>query len=186
MNKLILAVLIAAFLLVLPVQATIYVGGDDGFPSISEAILEAKEKETIIVYEGIYKENVVINKPLVLKAAGNVTIEAANSDKDVVEITANDVVFSGFNVKRGYTGISLNIVQSGKIENNSVFENDFGIGLILSCNNIIANNTAFNNKVTGIHLQVYSDTNKITNNTACENSNMGLKIQDSEEKDLKS
>jgi len=45
MNKLILAVLIAAFLLVLPVQATIYVGGDEGVTSISEAIALAKENE---------------------------------------------------------------------------------------------------------------------------------------------
>jgi len=51
MNKLILAVLIAAFLLVLPVQATIYVGGDEGVTSISEAIATAKENESISIYE---------------------------------------------------------------------------------------------------------------------------------------
>ena len=181
MNKLTLAFLIAAFLLVLPVQATIYVGGDEGVTSISEAIALAKENETIIVYEGIYHENVVIDKPLVLKTSGNVTIEARDDSASVVWIKAHNVVFSSFHVKRGYNGISLNNVQSGKIENNSVFENDFGIALISSCNNIIANNTAFNNKVNGIHLQDYSDTNKITNNTACENGNRGLEIQDSEE-----
>jgi parallel beta-helix repeat protein len=181
MNKLTLAFLIAAFLLVLPVQATIYVGGDEGVTSISEAIALAKENETIIVYEGIYHENVVIDKPLVLKTSGNVTIEARDDSASVVWIKAHNVVFSSFHVKRGYNGISLNNVQSGKIENNSVFENDFGIALISSCNNIIANNTAFNNKVNGIHLQDYSDTNKITNNTACENSDVGLQIQDSEE-----
>jgi pectin methylesterase-like acyl-CoA thioesterase len=66
MNKLILAVLIAALFLVLPVQATIYVGGEDGVTTVSEAIEKANENETIIVYEGVYRENVVIDKPLVL------------------------------------------------------------------------------------------------------------------------
>jgi len=66
MNKFIVAVLIAAALLVLPAQATIYVGGDDGVPTISEAIEIAKGDETIIVYEGVYRENVIIDKPVVL------------------------------------------------------------------------------------------------------------------------
>jgi parallel beta-helix repeat protein len=181
MNKLILAVLIAAFLLIMPAQATIYVGGDDGVTSISEAIEKAKENETIIVSEGIYSENVVIDKPLVLKASGNVTIEARNDSATVVWIKAHNVVFSSFNVKEGYIGIRLNNVQNCKIENNSVFENDYGIALLSSSGNTIANNTAFNNKVNGILLRDSSDTNEITNNTVCENSDVGLQIQDSTE-----
>ncbi len=52
MNKLTFAFLIAAFLLlIVPAQATIYVGGEAGVPSISEAIEKASENETIIVYE---------------------------------------------------------------------------------------------------------------------------------------
>ena len=47
-------------------------------------MLQAKEDETIIVYEGIYHENVVIDKPLVLKASGNVTIDALDNYKIVV------------------------------------------------------------------------------------------------------
>jgi hypothetical protein len=74
MNKLILAVLIAAYLLLIfPAQATIYVGGENGVPTISEVIEKASENETIIVCEGIYRENVVIDKTLILKASGNVT-----------------------------------------------------------------------------------------------------------------
>ena len=136
MNKLILALLIAALLsLIAPAQATIYVGGEDGVTSITAAIALAKENETIIVYEGIYIENVVIDKPLILKASGNVTIEARNDSATVVWIKAHNVVVSGFNIKRGYVGIRLNNVQNSKIENNSVFENDFGIALLSSSGN---------------------------------------------------
>lgn len=169
MNKLILAVLIAAFLLVIPVQATIYVGGEDGVTSISEAIEKASENETIIVYEEVYRENVVIDKPLILKASGNVTIEAADSDKDVVQITANKVAFSWFNVKGGYVGIRLDNVRNCRIENNTAFENDYGIGLVSSSDNSIVNNAAFNNKVNGFTLEDCSNNNRIENNTALNN-----------------
>ena len=96
---------IAAFIIIAPVQATIYVGCEDGLVSISEAIEKAKENETIIVCGGIYKENVVIYKPLILKAMGNVTIEALDDSKEVVVIEANNVVFSGFSVKGGSCGV---------------------------------------------------------------------------------
>ncbi|RCV65428.1 CASH domain-dontaining protein [Methanophagales archaeon] len=168
MNKLILAFLIAAFLLVLPVQATIYVGGEDGLATISEAIKKANENETIIVCEGIYSENVVIDKPLILKTAGNVTIEAAESNKDVVSIKASNVVFSGFNVKCGYVGIHLDKLQGCEIENNSVFGNDIGISLNTSSGNGIVNNAAFKNEITGIQLDS-SNNNRIENNTALDN-----------------
>ncbi len=155
--------------------------GDFYCGTIKESLNMAENGDTIIVCEGTYRENVVIDKPLVLKAAGNVTIEAADDSAPVVWIEANNVVFSSFHVKGGYVGIRLNNVQNCKIENNNVFENDFGIALLSSSGNTIANNTAFNNKVNGIHLQDSSDTNEIINNTASENSGSGLKIQDSEE-----
>jgi pectin methylesterase-like acyl-CoA thioesterase len=79
MNKLILAITATFLIIIVPAQATIYVGGEAGLASISEAIEAATENETIIVYEGIYRENVVIDKPLILKAAGNVTVEAADN-----------------------------------------------------------------------------------------------------------
>jgi parallel beta-helix repeat protein len=179
MNKLTLAFLIAAFLLLIaPVQATIYVGGEAGVPSISEAIEKATENETIIVCEGIYRENVAIDKPLILKASGNVTIEAADDSDFVVWIEANNVVFSGFSVKGGFAGIHLGNVLGCRIENNSVFENDFGIGLISSSGNSILNNTACGNCDDGIYLQDSSG-NEVKNNTACGNCDDGIYLQDS-------
>jgi parallel beta-helix repeat protein len=202
MNKLILAFLIAAFLLLIaPAQATIYVGGETGVPSISEAIEKANENETIIVCEGIYSENVAIDKPLILKASGNVTIKAADDSSFVVWIRANNVVFSGFNVKGGFAGIHLGNVRGCRIENNSVSENDYGIGLISSSGNSIINNTACDNRKEGIHLGdssgnevrnnianknlygiallISSNNNKIENNTACENGDVGIHLGDS-------
>ena len=82
MNKLILAFVIAAFLLIIvPAQATIYVGGEDGVATISEAIEKASENETIIVYEGVYKENIEVDKSISIRSYGkskDTVIEANN------------------------------------------------------------------------------------------------------------
>ncbi|MCW3130446.1 MAG: right-handed parallel beta-helix repeat-containing protein [Methanophagales archaeon] len=155
--------------------------GDFYCDTIQEAVDMAEDGDTIIVCEGIYHENVVIDKPLILKAAGNVTIEAPDTAKKVVLIKANNVVFSSFNVKGGYVGIGLDNAQGCEIENNSVFENDFGIALRSSSGNTILNNVAFKNKENGIHLQDYSNNNSIINNTACENGNRGIHLYDSSE-----
>jgi parallel beta-helix repeat protein len=205
MNKLMLAFLIAAFLLLIaPAHATIYVGGEAGLTTISEAIEKASENETIIVYEGTYRENVVIDKPLILKASGNVTIEALDDSHSVVPIKANNVVFSGFNVKGGYAGIYLYIVQGCEIKNNRVFENDFGIALTSSSGNSILNNVVLENEENGIHLEdssgnevsnnianknldgivlirrlIGSNKNKIENNNASKNRDRGITLQDS-------
>jgi len=183
MNKLTLAFLTAAcILLIVPAQATIYVGGEAGLASISEAIEKATENGTIVVYEGIYRENVVIDKPLILKAAGNVTVEAADNTRPVVWLKANSVVFSGFIVKGGYVGIHLDNVRNCGIENNTVFGNDFGIGLVSSSSNSIEYNTASENEH-GIVLDSCSS-NTIVNNSASENGDRGLLIQDSEENEV--
>ncbi len=185
MNKLTLAFLIAAFLLlIVPAQATIYVGGETGVPSISEAINKAKENETIIVCEGIYRENVVIDKSLILKASGNVTIEALDNNKDVMLIKANNVAFSGFNVTGGNAGIGLDNVQGCEIENNSMFENDYGIGLISSSGNSIKNNLANSNHYCGIGLWTSSG-NIIANNTIKNNGDNGIYLDSSNNNEIR-
>jgi nitrous oxidase accessory protein len=192
MNKLIFVCLIVSFLLlIVPAQATIYVGGDEGVATISDAIEKAKKNENIIVYEGIYKENVVIEKPLVLKASGNVTIVSADPRSPVIKIKAKNVAFSGFNVKGGYDGIRLLSVQWCKIENNSVCENYFsGIHLSSeypysgSCGNSILNNIAFKNGDYGILLDNNSSNNVIKNNTAFENRRDGICFYDSSENEI--
>ena len=201
MKKLILAFVIAAFLLIIvPAQATIYVGGEAGVATISEAIEKASENETIIVYEGIYRENVVIDKPVILKASGNVTIEAVDNSQPVVWINTNSTFFSGFNVKGGYVGILLDNVWECGVEDNSVFENNWGILLGYGSDNSILNNIAFKNDICGIGVKeswenevssnivnqnshgfvlLESNNNKIKDNTACKYGDQGIFLEDS-------
>ena len=147
MNKLTLAFLIAAFLLVLPVQATIYVGGDEGVTSISEAIALAKENETIIVYEGIYRENIEVDKSVSIRSydkASDTVIEANKySWKNIVSIRANNVTISGFTIRNSVgDGIYLDAVEGCNISGNNIYSTQIGIHLFSSSNNIITHNTA--------------------------------------------
>ena len=158
--------------------------GDIYCDTIQEAVDMAEEGDTIVVCEGIYHENVVIDKPLIVKASGNVTIESFDDSNFTVWIKANNVVFSGFNVKGGYIGIRLSNVHGCRIENNSVVENDFGIALISSSGNSIVNNSAVKNEDNGIHFQDSSNNNKIENNTACENGDRGIYLADSSGNDV--
>jgi nitrous oxidase accessory protein len=174
MNKLILAFLIAAVLLVLPVQATIYVGGEEGVNTISEAIEKATENETIIVYEGIYIENIEIDKSVSILSYGgalDTVIEAKNSWKDVVIIRVNKVTISGFTIRNRNSkadGIYLDAVEGCNISDNNIHSTRIGIYLFLSNGNKISHNTVNFNDNSGILLGSSND-NFISNNTANSN-----------------
>ncbi len=94
-------------------QTTLHVD-DDGvqwpgaYTTISAALTVAANGYTIIVHEGTYIENVVINKSLSLIGAGNTTtiIDGnidGNDDGNAVTITASNVTVSGFTVTGGWS-----------------------------------------------------------------------------------
>ena len=159
MNKLILAVLIAAFLLLIaPAQATIYVGGEDGVPTISDAIEKASENETIIVYEGIYRENIEVDKSVSIRSYGKASdtvIEAKNSGKNIANIRANNVTISGFTIRNSVgDGIYLDTVEGCNISGNNIYSTRIGIYLLASTNNKITHNL---NDNSGIFLNSSND-----------------------------
>jgi len=86
----------------------LYVGGagPGNYSKIQEAITNATNGDTIIVYPGIYYENqILINKNLVIQGANWATtiIDGSNAllaNEGLVRITANgDVTFQGFTVR---------------------------------------------------------------------------------------
>ena len=92
--------LITLFLGVLSVYGdTIYVR--DNYSTIQEAIDAAKDGDVIIVRDGVYYENLVINKSIILKSENgpeNCTIDGNNSG-DVIVIVVNGVTIEGFTVR---------------------------------------------------------------------------------------
>ena len=190
---------------------TLYVDDDAGeggngslerpFSRIQDAVNASEDEDKVRVWEGVYFENVVVNKTLNLIGNGSETstIDGGGSG-DVVKITTDWVNMSGFRVvgsgkssepysKSGikvesnhcrflnnncsdnYHGIYLNDSKDCKIENNTCNTNIDGICFSNSSNCTITNNTC-KSKYYGISL-MYSRDCTITNNT-CKNNYWGI------------
>jgi parallel beta-helix repeat protein len=144
----------------------------ENFFTIQKAIDDSDtlDGHTIYVENGIYYENVIVNKSINLTGedSENTIIDGGGSG-DVVRIVANWVNISGFTVKRsglvsGYAGIKLENVQYCIISNNDVTSNLHGIRLESSSNNTITFNDIYSNSNYGISLPSSSNDNEISNN----------------------
>ena len=102
----------------------------------------------------------------------NFTISAALAhgisiqDTDAYFVIKNCTVYDGGS---SYDGIYLENVTHGSVENCTVYNNTWGIGLSSSCyNNTLTGNTAYNNTA-GIFLSYSCSNNTLTSNTAYNN-----------------
>ena len=142
--------------------------------SIQAVVTAANAGDTIIVRDGTYTENIDINKRLTIQSengSASTIAQAANPDDHVFEVTADYVNISGFTVEGANeyetpapAGIYLYYVNYCNIFDNNLSNNYNGIRLFGSGNNKLANNTALNNKDSGILLEDTSDNNLVMNN----------------------
>jgi len=159
---------------------TIYV--PDDYEKIQWAVDNATAGDTIVVRDGVYVENIDINKPhLTIKSengSANCVVQAASSNDHVFYVTADNVTIKGFTVTGALgswkAGVYLHNSKNSRIENVNASNNFHGIYLYKSSNNIIANNTVSNNGY-GIYLD-YSSSNTIANNTASNNEQHGIRL----------
>ena len=70
-------------------------GGAD-FTGIQDAINNAKEGDTILVYSGIYYENVVVDKTVTLKGIEHPVVDACGRES-AITLTADGITLVGFN-----------------------------------------------------------------------------------------
>jgi len=169
----------------MPEPSTWYVNGsgEADFTTIQAAVTAASYGDTIIVKDGIYTENVVVDKSLVIKSENGALltiVQAAETNKDVFEIKAGKVTIEGFTVSGASStdksGIAISGLSSGycTIINNQCSGNDQGIAIKgLSSNNQNINNKVDNNSCSengryGIYLSNTSG-NLVTNNTFSNN-----------------
>ncbi|MEA1864004.1 MAG: NosD domain-containing protein, partial [Euryarchaeota archaeon] len=185
---------------------TIYVDDDfvDDPPNhkwntIQEGIDDAYDGTTIIVSDGIYNENVDVDKCLTIRSengADATIVQAESSSDHVFEVTDDWVTISGFTTtgtEYPCAGIYLCGADRCKVSYNAASTNWNGICLLYSSDNTIIGNNAANNNhdidlsyssgnaltnnCGSIHLD-YSDNNKITNNT-CSNHYTGIDLSSS-------
>lgn len=128
-------------------EKTITVTKDGSLRSITEAINTASPGDTIIVESGVYRERIVVDKPLRLVGANNPIIDGGGSGT-VVEIKAPGCVIKGFTVtgsgshlSNEDTGILLDTAAGGVIEGNTLKDVLFGIYIKNSPNTVIRGNT---------------------------------------------
>jgi len=166
---------------------TIYIDDDfedeprnDRWNTIHEGIMDAREGDIIIVYEGIYHETVDVDKSVILKGIDYPVIDACHNG-DVLRITADNCKVSGFELINSgdvwpNSGFSI-YSNSNTIEDNIVFSNHCGISLWGSSNNILSENKVSNSGWEGIYLE-HSSNNEITKNTISNSKARGILICD--------
>lgn len=156
--------------------------------SVQGAINNVSSGGTVIVYPGLYKENLIIDKPLIIisKYAGSykeslivdkplkvirseerestyAVIQAADPEKDVFGVTADNVTIYGFNITgTKKAGIHSN-GSNGNITGNKLISNEYGIYLTDSNRNVLENNEVNNNSL-GIYLKNCNQ-NQLKNNS---------------------
>jgi parallel beta-helix repeat protein len=155
---------------------TLYVGGSGtgNYTSIQSAINDAVNGDTIFVYNGIYYENIVVDKTLdvIGENVENTIIDGGGSG-DVVSISAHYVNLNNFTITNGgnvssNAGIKISSLYNG-IFNCTVYENNGnGIYLEYALNNTIFSNNLNNNTGDGINLS-YSSNNTIYHNNFINN-----------------
>jgi parallel beta-helix repeat protein len=138
--------------------------------TIQAAINAANSGQTIRAFNGVYHENLVVNKALTIKAASSPVIDGGAAG-NCISVSANNVVISGFEIRNGYNGISGQ-TSGSTFSNNTMHDNlnipgSAGVGILLwgdNDNNIITGNTIFDNDRQGIFIGYYDTTYISTGN----------------------
>jgi len=125
------------------------------YATIQEAIdaSETSDGHTIVVDDGMYNENVTINKSVRLHGASqNTTIIDGNGADNVVSLTASGAEIAGFTMRNGSNGISLQFVENVNVTDNKVLNCSYGI-FIHECSKCkTEKNTAISTSQAGIYL----------------------------------
>ena len=143
----------------------IVVGKDKAISTLRQGIREAKEGDTILLNQGIYKEgNIIIDKAIHLIGINGPVLDG-ESKNEIFTLTGKNIVIKGIQfVNAGYSSMNdyaaLKIIDASNIliENNSIINASFAIHVANTINSVIRNNTIKGNNKSehssgnGIHL----------------------------------
>lgn len=176
--KLFSALILTAAISFAAAQAATITVGPEGcdYVSIQRAVEEANPGDTISVQSGTFRENVVVDKTLILRGTDSGSGKPIVDGKGVgsaIILTADQITLEGFVVKNsgfGKAGIEVKS-DNNRIRNNLVTENKwYGISLSDSDDNVISGNVVSKNKY-GIWIPAGSEANRITQNEFANNAN---------------
>lgn len=145
------------------------------FATIQLAINSADVGDTIEVDEGIYAEQVWVNKELTIQAAfGATPIIDGGGSANGINVLADNVNITGLTVKNTLIAIGISGTVSNYIADNLLEDNKIGIGLYNANTNTIEGNTISSNEFQGIYTIGSSD-NTINGNTMV-NNQIGIQL----------
>jgi len=153
--------------------------GSTNYTGIQDAIDDASDGDTILVYSGTYYENVNVNKQIVLSGIGMPVVDAGGNGS-AITLGAGNSTLEGFSARgsgRGQAGIGVNS-NNNMIRNNTVSFNYMGINIYrlnMIGNNILRGNNASDN-LFGIWIG-FSSNNTLSNNIMTGNTyNFGVDV----------
>lgn len=186
-------------------ELTVCPSGCD-YTKIQDAIDSADPGDTIIVGDGLYAENLKVNKSLFIRSENGpdkTVVQAEDPGDNVFLVTADDVTMFGFTITgateamgiyldhvdhcnlfdnrvlNNYAGIYL-WYSPGIMEGNIIANNEYGISIGNSIGSIIADNNVTSNNGAGVYLY-YSDNNSIRSNIFVDD---GLMVRGSYQNDI--
>jgi len=113
---------------------TIIVGNDQPVKSLKQAIAIARDKDTILLQTGIYKEgNIVLTKSLTIIGSGNAVLDGENKFEILTisgkNITVKNIQFrnSGYSAMNDYASIKVVDAFNITIEDNTITHAYFAI-----------------------------------------------------------
>jgi len=110
----------------------------DGPDAIRTAILNATDGDTIIVHDGTYTEQLVINKSITLMAGSSPVLDFSGYSGYGIKIVADNVTIDGFEI------IGLPVGASGN-DWNTKSSSSKDPTILVEANNITVKNCVFNN-----------------------------------------
>ena len=136
----------------------------------------ASPNDVILVGNGTFYENLIINKSIILRSINGAVIDGRGNG-GTITLAEDGVMVEGFTIKNsGSEGISI-ISNNNILRNNTVEGCQIGIDVIDSNGNIIEANTIRNNEESGVLIKNSSNTS-LNYNYIYSNTVEGLAIYD--------
>jgi nitrous oxidase accessory protein len=156
---------------------------DDGpadFQRIQEALDAANAGDTVFVHNGTYYEHLTIGKSLTLVGEHRqAAVIDGSLSGNVIRITASSVRISGFTIRNGDEGVSIQLSNGHTISQNNIISNLLdGLAIEDSQGDFIVGNMVSSNDWHGVYMSNASDT-VLQNNTIASNKIHGVSIENS-------
>ncbi|KUK43287.1 MAG: NosD domain-containing protein [Methanothrix sp.] len=144
--------------------------GTKDFSKIQDAIDATEAGGEVVVLNGTYRENLVVDRPIALRGDGMPVVEGCNVSAPLITINASGVVLDGF-IIAGCTndscdsGSVLILSHGSRIQNNTIYgSSSHGICVLNSTDHLISKNRISDNFKAGIRLAGVNDSSIVKNN----------------------